>query len=106
VVQEPVVHGRGGECLGRDRVEPGGVDVAGDRGGAAFAGGVDDPTGITMYATESNDRAVKVAFEYATPGESWDELAYEEKNRWRNIALAAAVAAGDVRAPDMSARQA
>jgi hypothetical protein len=28
-----------------------------------------------------------VTFEYATPGASWDELACEEKNRWRNIAL-------------------
>jgi hypothetical protein len=45
-----------------------------------------------------------VAFEYATPGASWDELAYEERNRWRNIAFAARVAAGDVKAPDMSAR--
>ncbi len=59
-----------------------------------------------MYATESNDRAAKVAFEYATPGASWDELAYEERNRWRNIAFAARVAAGDVKAPDMSARHA
>jgi hypothetical protein len=59
-----------------------------------------------MYPTESNDRAAKVTFEYATPGASWDELAYEEKNRWRNIAFAARVAAGDVRAYDMSASQA
>jgi hypothetical protein len=42
-----------------------------------------------------------VTFEYATPGASWDELAYEEKNRWRNIAFAARVAAGDVMAPDL-----
>jgi len=61
---------------------------------------------MTMYPTESNDRAAKVTFEYATPGASWDNLAYEEKNRWRNIAFAARVAAGDVRAQDMSARQA
>jgi hypothetical protein len=61
---------------------------------------------MTMYTTASNDRAAKVAFEYATPGSSWDELAYEERNRWRNIAFAARVAAGDVRAPDMSSRQA
>jgi hypothetical protein len=61
---------------------------------------------MIMYATDSNDRAAKVAFEYATPGASWDELLYEEKNRWRNIAFAARVAAGDVMAPDMSARQA
>ena len=54
-----------------------------------------------MYATESNDRAARVTFEYATPGASWDELAYEEKNRWRNIAFAARVAAGDVMAPDL-----
>lgn len=59
-----------------------------------------------MYTTASNDRAAKVAFEYATPGSSWDELAYEERNRWRNIAFAARVAAGDVRAPDMSSRHA
>ncbi len=59
-----------------------------------------------MYTTGSNDRAAKVTFEYATPGASWDNLAYEEKNRWRNIAFAARVAAGDVRAQDMSARQA
>ena len=59
-----------------------------------------------MYTTASNDRAAKVAFEYATPGSSWDELAYEERNRWRNIAFAARVAAGDVRAPDMRSRQA
>jgi len=59
-----------------------------------------------MYATDSNDRAAKVAYEYATPGASWDELAYEERNRWRNIAFAARVAAGDVKAPDMSARAA
>lgn len=59
-----------------------------------------------MYPTESNDRAAKVTFEYTTPGASWDDLAYEEKNRWRNIAFAARVAAGDVRAQDMSARQA
>ena len=58
-----------------------------------------------MYPTESNDRAAKVAFEYATQGASWDQLAYEEQNRWRNIAFAARVAAGDVRAPDMTARQ-
>jgi len=61
---------------------------------------------MTMYPTESNDRAAKVTFEYATPGASWDNLAYEEKNRWRNIAFTARVAAGDVRAQDMSARQA
>ena len=61
---------------------------------------------MTMYTTASNDRAAKVAFEYATPGSSWDELAYEERNRWRNIAFAARVAAGDVRAPDMSCRRA
>lgn len=59
-----------------------------------------------MYATESNDRAAKVAFEYATPGASWDELAHEEMNRWRNIAFAVRVAAGDVRASDLSASQA
>jgi hypothetical protein len=45
-----------------------------------------------------------VAYEYATPGASWDELAYEEKNRWRNIAFAARVAAGDVKPPDMRGR--
>jgi hypothetical protein len=61
---------------------------------------------MTMYTTQSNDRAAKVAFEYATPGASWDELPYEERNRWRNIAFAARVAAGDVRMPDMSPRQA
>jgi hypothetical protein len=61
---------------------------------------------MTMYTTASNDRAAKVAFEYATPGASWDELAYEERNRWRNIAFAARVAAGDVMAPDMSSRHA
>jgi len=60
---------------------------------------------MTMYATASNDRAAKVAFEYATPGASWDELAYEEKNRWRNIAFAARVAAGDVRTPELSVRR-
>ena len=59
-----------------------------------------------MYTTQSNDRAAKVAFEYATPGASWDELAYEERNRWRNIAFAARVAAGDVRVPDMGPRPA
>ncbi|HLQ56572.1 MAG TPA: hypothetical protein VK162_20170 [Streptosporangiaceae bacterium] len=59
-----------------------------------------------MYSTGSNDRAAKGAFEYATPGASWDELAYEERNRWRNIAFAARVAAGDVMAPDMRARKA
>jgi hypothetical protein len=61
---------------------------------------------MTMYPTESNDRAAKVTFEYVTPGASWDDLAYEEKNRWRNIAFAARVAAGDVGAQDMSVRQA
>lgn len=59
-----------------------------------------------MYSAGSNDRAAKVAFEHATPGASWDELAYEERNRWRNIAFAARVAAGDVMAPDMRARKA
>ncbi len=59
-----------------------------------------------MCSTGSNDRAARVAFEYATPGASWDELAYEEKNRWRTIAFAARVAAGDVRAPDILPRQA
>ena len=44
------------------------------------------------------------AYEYATPGASWDELAYEEKNRWRNIAFAARVAAGDVKPPDVRGR--
>lgn len=55
-----------------------------------------------MYATESNDRAARVTFEYASPGASWDELGYEEKNRWRNIAFAARVAAGDIVTPDLS----
>jgi hypothetical protein len=56
---------------------------------------------MTMYSTGCNDRAAKVTFEYATPGASWDELAYEEKNRWRNIAFAARVAAGDVKVADL-----
>ncbi len=57
-----------------------------------------------MFTTGSNDRAARVAYEYATPGASWDELAYEEKNRWRNIAFAARVAAGDVKPPDVRGR--
>jgi hypothetical protein len=57
-----------------------------------------------MFTTGSNDRAARVAYEDATPGASWDELAYEEKNRWRNIAFAARVAAGDVKPPDMRGR--
>ena len=41
VVQEPV-HGGGGQGFRHDGVEPGGVDVAGHGGGAAFVGGVGD----------------------------------------------------------------
>ena len=41
VVQEPV-DGGGGEALGHDRVEAGGVEVGGDGDGAAFVGGVDE----------------------------------------------------------------
>lgn len=52
-----------------------------------------------MYSTGSNDRAARAAYEHATPGASWDELAYEDKNRWRDIAFAARAAAGDIRAP-------
>jgi len=29
-----------------------------------------------MFTTGSNDRAARVAYEYATPGASCDELAY------------------------------
>jgi hypothetical protein len=58
-----------------------------------------------MFTTGSNDRAARVAYEYATPGAIWDELAYEDKNRWRNIAFAARVAAGDVKPPDMRGRR-
>ena len=41
MVKEPV-DGGGGQGLGHDRVEAGGVQVAGDGDGAAFVGGVDD----------------------------------------------------------------
>src|SRR5207247_4834176 len=41
VVEQPV-DGGGGEGLGHDGVEPGRVDVAGDRDRAALVGGIDD----------------------------------------------------------------
>jgi len=41
VVQEPV-DGRGGERLGHELVERGGVQVRGDRDGAFLVGGVDE----------------------------------------------------------------
>ncbi len=41
VVQEPV-DGRGGECLGHEFVEPGGVQVRGERDGAFLVGGIDE----------------------------------------------------------------
>ena len=41
VVQEPV-DGGGGQGLGHEFVEPGGVQVRADRDGAAFVGGVDE----------------------------------------------------------------
>jgi hypothetical protein len=41
VVEQPV-DGRGGDGLGHQLVEPGGVDVRGERDRAPLAGGVDD----------------------------------------------------------------
>jgi hypothetical protein len=57
-----------------------------------------------MHETESNDRAVKVAFGYATPGKSRDELAHKEENRWRNIAFARQGRHRRCQGADMSAR--
>jgi len=42
VVEEPV-HGRGGECLGHELIEPGRVQVRGDSDGAFLVGGVHEP---------------------------------------------------------------
>jgi hypothetical protein len=65
----------------------------------------DHPKGITMHATEINDRAAKVAFGYAMRDKSSDELATKENNRWQISHSPPGVAAGDVRARDMSASQ-
>lgn len=42
VVKQPI-HGGTGECLGHERVEPGRMDVGGDREAAALIGRIRDP---------------------------------------------------------------
>ena len=65
MVQEPV-DGGGGQGLGHDRVEPGGVQVAGDGDGAAFVGGVDDAVerftgGLPSWDTTNSADTVMVS---------------------------------------------
>jgi hypothetical protein len=56
VVQQPV-HGRGGQRLGHELVEAGGVEIGADRHAAAFVGGVDQP--VQALGGVGTDRAAR-----------------------------------------------